>query len=207
MLRPRGELLGRADATPFAAEGVAPPREQAAVVVGVVQRADALRLGGHEANQSRDDGADAPRRLPRLLVVGRDGEADALARLEAAVRREQDDLRRLERVLGWQQDAAVVDARREARVRRPPHRKVPLEEVGLQRERVEQTVRLRVQLLQLLEFGHYSTDGVARHFFGGGGGGGGGGVLEWRLRQSRLSTRARCEARVWMWKATHVSTF
>ena len=45
-----------------------------------------MALGGHEADDGEEGGADGPGGLPRLRVVAGDGQADLLVRLEAAVR-------------------------------------------------------------------------------------------------------------------------
>ena len=45
-----------------------------------------MALGGHEADDGEEGGADGPGGLPRLGVVAGDGEAYLLVRLEAAVR-------------------------------------------------------------------------------------------------------------------------
>lgn len=105
-------------------------REPATVVGGIIERAHALGLARHEADERREDGANAPRRLPCFLVVRGHGEADALADLEAAVVRQEDDLRRLEGVFRGQQNAAVVNAVGERGVGGPAHGEVPFEQVG-----------------------------------------------------------------------------
>lgn len=69
----------------------------------------ARRLGVHEAAE-RDQGCpDPPCRLPRLLVVAADAEADLAIDLEAARRCQEPERRRPQRVGRWQHDAAVVD--------------------------------------------------------------------------------------------------
>ena len=63
------------------------PCECLPLVGGVVERADgAVALGGHEADDGEEGGADGPGGLPRLGMVAGDGEAYLLVRLEAAVR-------------------------------------------------------------------------------------------------------------------------
>ena len=63
------------------------PCEGLPLVGGVVERSDgAVALGGHEADDGEEGGADGPGGLPRLGVVAGDREAYLLVRLEAAVR-------------------------------------------------------------------------------------------------------------------------
>ena len=63
------------------------PCEGLPLVGGVVERSDgAVALGGHEADDCEEGGADGPGGLPRLGMVAGDGQAYLLVRFEAAVR-------------------------------------------------------------------------------------------------------------------------
>ena len=79
-----------------------------------------------------------------LRVVRGDGEADLLADGEPARRVEQRDRRRLEGILGGQCDAAVVASALKGGARRTADGEVPLEEVAVERRRVEVGVWARL---------------------------------------------------------------
>ena len=68
-----------------------------------------------------------------LRVVRGDGEADLRADGEAAARVQQRDRRRLERVLGWQGDPAMVAAALKSRAWWAADGEVPLEKVAVER--------------------------------------------------------------------------
>lgn len=99
-------------------------------VAGIQATELPARLGLHEAAQGHEGGADAPRRLPRLLVVAGYVEADLAVGLEAAAGRRKAEGGRAERVRGRQDDAAVVYAPGEGGEGGTSQREVPLEEVG-----------------------------------------------------------------------------
>lgn len=104
-------------------------------VAGVQAAELSARLGLHEAAQGHEGGADAPGRLPRLLVVAGYVEADLAVGLEAAAGGREAEGGRAERVRGRQDDAAVVYAPGEGGEGGASQGEVPLEEVGFQRRR------------------------------------------------------------------------
>lgn len=64
-------------------------------------------------------------------MVPGDAQADLLVYLEAAVRRQQNDRRRLHRIVIRQDDATVVEAVGKVRLGGAAHGKVPLKDVVL----------------------------------------------------------------------------
>ena len=101
--------------------------------VRVVERADGACSGcGEESGQCGESGADRPRGLPVVGVVGGDGQADLLARLESPTRGEHDDVGRAERVVGRKQYSAVVQPARIWRAGGTAQCEVPLEQVVVQ---------------------------------------------------------------------------
>lgn len=104
-------------------------------IAGIEAAELAARVGFHEGAQRDQRGAHPPRRLPRLLVVARDAEADLAVGFEAARRRREAEGRRAQRVRGRQHDAPVVDAVGEGGVRGPAKGEVPFEEVGFEGRR------------------------------------------------------------------------
>lgn len=102
--------------------------------------------------------------LPVLRVVRGYREANLGARVEPPVGRVEHDVRRSERILRREQDAAVVDPPLELRLRRTSQREVPLEQVAFKRRGV---VLVGGVLHELPDIGVYPLDGrildVHRH--------------------------------------------
>lgn len=90
-------------------------------------------MGQYQQCSRNNSGADAPGRLPGLLMVAADAQADLAVGLEAAARGGEAEARGPERVGRGQDDAAVVEAGAVDRVGGPAQGEVPLEEVRLER--------------------------------------------------------------------------
>jgi hypothetical protein len=76
---------------------------------GVEDAANALLVAVHEGDHGGEDGADVPAGAPGLLVIVREGGADGLGDLEAAVVGEEADLGRREGVVFGELEHAVVE--------------------------------------------------------------------------------------------------
>ena len=96
-------------------------------VAGLETAELALGICLHEGSQRDESGAHTPCRLPGLLVVAADRQADLTVGLEAARGRYESERRRTQRVHGGEDDAPVVDAAGEGGVGRAPESEVPFE--------------------------------------------------------------------------------
>ena len=87
----------------------------------------AVRRGGQKADERFQDESNAPGGLPQFGVKGAEGQADFGVGFEATGFGEEYNVWRFEGILGWQQDAAVVDSTGKVRVVGSADRKVPVD--------------------------------------------------------------------------------
>jgi hypothetical protein len=128
LLHSLGVALGTCRTLP----GVALPGHLLSRLLATLYAAElALCICVHKTPDCDERGAHAPGRLPRLLVVAGDAQTDLAVDFEAAGRGQEAEGWGTKRVLGRQDDAAVVEAARIARGRgRTTYCEVPFEQVG-----------------------------------------------------------------------------